>query len=99
MPYRVSCSSDNWGGTVIQHWMSAAALAKCTPTPDSTLYNAMIHPLQVGPLALTGVVWYQVRTPPSHSRFVSRWDVSVCVCACVSVCVRVPVRVRARGRL
>ena len=59
-----ACSSDNWGGTPIQHWMSAAALSKCTSTPDSILYNAMIAPLQVGPLALTGAVWYQVPILP-----------------------------------
>ena len=35
----------------------------CTPgqskCPDSILYNAMIHPFTVGPMALSGFTWYQ----------------------------------------
>ena len=30
-------------------------------TRDSTLYNAMIAPYTIGPMALTGFTWYQVR--------------------------------------
>jgi len=51
--------SDNWGGTPIQYWMSPEALLTCGMKNESTLWNAMIHPLLVGPLAATGVVWYQ----------------------------------------
>ncbi len=37
-----------------------ATLAACNVTTvDSTLYNAMIHPYVVGPMALTGFTWYQ----------------------------------------
>lgn len=71
-PSSVLCfSSDNWGGTPIEYWMSPAALLKCTPPPrirsrdfapdSSSMYNSMIAPLTLGPLALTGVLWYQVR--------------------------------------
>ena len=30
-------------------------------TRDSSLYNAMIAPYTIGPMALTGFTWYQVR--------------------------------------
>jgi len=67
-----------WGGTSINIWLPAAAVAACPTTfaqapatveegpsapgsVDSSAYNAMIAPLTVGPLALKGVVWYQVR--------------------------------------
>ena len=66
-----------WGGTSINIWLPAAAVAACPTTfaqapatvdegpsapgsVDSSAYNAMIAPLAVGPLALKGVVWYQV---------------------------------------
>jgi len=41
--------SSNWGGTPVQSW-----------EPNTgTLYNSMIAPFAVGPMALTGVTWYQ----------------------------------------
>jgi len=41
--------SSNWGGTPVQSW-----------EPNTgTLYNSMIAPLTVGPMALTGITWYQ----------------------------------------
>jgi len=41
--------SSNWGGTPVQSW-----------EPNSgSLYNSMIAPFTVGPMALTGVTWYQ----------------------------------------
>ena len=36
---------------------------------DSTAYNAMIAPLTVGPLAIKGLVWYQVRATCLLPRF------------------------------
>jgi len=51
--------SDNWGGTRIELWTPAAPVQQCNDTPAGNLWNAMIYPLQVGPLALTGAVWYQ----------------------------------------
>ncbi|CAB9520745.1 Sialate O-acetylesterase [Seminavis robusta] len=40
--------SNNWGGTKIELWQ-----------PGGYLYNAMIHPYMVGPMAVTGFTWYQ----------------------------------------
>ena len=41
--------SSNWGGTPVQSW-----------EPNTgALYNSMIAPFAVGPMALTGVTWYQ----------------------------------------
>jgi sialate O-acetylesterase len=40
--------SNNWGGTAIEKWQ-----------PNGPLYNAMIYPYTVGPMALTGFTWYQ----------------------------------------
>ena len=50
--------SSNWGGTPVQSW----------ERDTGTLYNSMIAPLAVGPMALTGVTWYQVRRPLSTPR-------------------------------
>lgn len=52
--------SDNWGGTPVEMWSTPQALAACgITTPNSILYNAMIHPYTVGPMALVGFAWYQ----------------------------------------
>lgn len=50
--------NDNWGGTPVEHWSTPASLAQCGSTVnDSTLYNAMINPYTVGPMAVTGFTW------------------------------------------
>ncbi|CAK0792695.1 unnamed protein product [Prorocentrum cordatum] len=41
--------SSNWGGTPVQSWEPNTGV----------LYNSMIAPFAVGPMALTGVMWYQ----------------------------------------
>jgi len=41
--------SSNWGGTPVQSWERNTGI----------LYNSMIAPFAVGPMALTGVTWYQ----------------------------------------
>jgi len=41
--------SSNWGGTPVQSW----------ERDTGTLYNSMIAPFTVGPMALTGITWYQ----------------------------------------
>merc|ERR1711865_507625 len=41
--------SSNWGGTPVQLWQPGAG----------TLYNSMIAPFALGPMALTGITWYQ----------------------------------------
>ena len=40
--------SNNVGGTEIELWQ-----------PGGSLYNAMIHPYTVGPMAISGFAWYQ----------------------------------------
>ena len=65
--------NNNWGGTPVESWTTPEVLASCNVTqPDSTLYNAMIHPYTVGPMALRGFTWYQGEAsvergkPPSY---------------------------------
>jgi len=42
--------SNNWGGTAVERWQKRGG---------GDLYNAMIYPYTVGPMALTGFIWYQ----------------------------------------
>eukprot|EP01116_Phalansterium_solitarium_P019525 TRINITY_DN5491_c0_g1_i1.p1 TRINITY_DN5491_c0_g1~~TRINITY_DN5491_c0_g1_i1.p1 ORF type:complete len:513 (-),score=201.49 TRINITY_DN5491_c0_g1_i1:164-1702(-) len=51
--------SNNWGGTPIQHWSSPDALKVCNGSTDSTLWNAMVNPYTVGPMAVRTAIWYQ----------------------------------------
>jgi len=51
--------NNNWGGTSIQQWSSADALRACGQTGSGNLWNAMIVPYTVGPMALKGVTFYQ----------------------------------------
>jgi sialate O-acetylesterase len=56
--------SDNWGGTPVESWSTAASLNSCGEdnkpgSAPGSLYNAMIHPFTVGPMAVTGFTWYQ----------------------------------------
>ena len=50
-----------WGATSIQEWMPMEALQACNHTVQTNgeLFNAMIHPFAVGPLALASFQWYQ----------------------------------------
>ena len=61
--------SNNWGGTRIQKWSSPAALATCNGTKDSSLYNAMISPYIVGPMAIRTVIWYQGEANVNESAY------------------------------
>lgn len=58
----------NVGGTGVEYWSPAKSIANCSqvtpsskgPNPsDSTLWNGMVAPLTVGPLAIGGFLWYQ----------------------------------------
>ena len=40
--------SNSWGGTKVELWQH-----------EGDLFNAMIHPYMMGPMALTGFTWYQ----------------------------------------
>jgi sialate O-acetylesterase len=56
--------SANWGGTCLSSWTPAdgAAAATCGMTGTSghaNLYNGLIAPLTLGPLALDGFLWSQ----------------------------------------
>jgi len=52
--------NNNWGGTPVESWTTPETLQACNvSTVDSTLYNAMIYPYVIGPMALTGFTWYQ----------------------------------------
>ena len=59
-PVPIGLVSNNWGGTPVESWTTPETLAACNVTTvDSILYNAMIHPYTIGPMALRGFTWYQ----------------------------------------
>ena len=62
--------NNNWGGTPVESWTTPETLQACNvSTVDSTLYNAMIYPYVIGPMALTGFTWYQgASTQPCHPK-------------------------------
>ena len=61
--------SNNWGGTKVEVWSPPEAFAQCgrnvsgddrTQTSGGgNMFNAMIHPYTVGPMALSGFTWFQ----------------------------------------
>ncbi|CAE8633239.1 unnamed protein product [Polarella glacialis] len=51
--------SSNWGGTRDEQWMSPSTSLPCGHNSTGELYNAMIVPFTVGPMAVTGFTWYQ----------------------------------------
>ena len=54
--------SSNWGGTPVQVWQPLASVRDCgspAATAGGALYNSMVAPFAVGPMALTGASWYQ----------------------------------------
>jgi len=66
-----------YGGTSIQWWSSAEALAQCPLAEtnpgsaccgyggnSSCLYNSQIHPYTLGPTQFSAVFWYQCVFPP-----------------------------------
>jgi hypothetical protein len=59
--------SSNWPGTRVEAWTPPPAFEACGRSAGSSnfLYNSMIHPIAVGPMALTGFAWYQVSEPPA----------------------------------
>lgn len=60
----VGLVSSNWPGTRVEEWVSLTpGVEKCTEghpvVLKNYLYNSMIHPFTVGPMAVTGFTWYQ----------------------------------------
>jgi sialate O-acetylesterase len=56
----VGLMSSDWGATRIEEWVPARVYARCNRSgTNGTLWNAMIEPLTIGPIALRGVAWYQ----------------------------------------
>jgi len=68
----VGAISSNWGGSPLEQWMGADALAQCgSPPPPplgappragdggplSSMYNAMIAPFGTGPTAIASAIW------------------------------------------
>ena len=51
--------SNNWGGTKVEQWLEPASTQLCGHNSTGELYNAMIAPYTVGPMALKGFTWYQ----------------------------------------
>ena len=70
--------SSNWGGTPVQVWQPLDSMRDCDggkATTGGTLYNSMIAPYTVGPMALTGISWYQGGKYPL---ILSLWPRSTC---------------------
>ncbi|EOD27890.1 hypothetical protein EMIHUDRAFT_353684, partial [Emiliania huxleyi CCMP1516] len=68
----VGLISSSWGGTQIQVWMPKAANEACHQGSWSgDRYNAMIAPFAVGPMALSGAVWYQGESNNGQGRYYS----------------------------
>jgi hypothetical protein len=60
-----------WGGSSIQSWSTRRSISACSAPPvslwwipgtDSSLFNAMVAPFMVGPMAVSGLVFYQGET-------------------------------------
>ena len=51
--------SNNWGGTCVESWTTPESTAHCGHNSSGELYNAMIVPYSVGPMAVSGFTWYQ----------------------------------------
>lgn len=68
---KIGLIDSSWGGTHINSWSPPEAVDSCPPHPNlnlsqcdnpcnySSLYNSMIAPLTVGPLAVKTIVWWQ----------------------------------------
>eukprot|EP00037_Helgoeca_nana_P006386 m.58951 g.58951 ORF g.58951 m.58951 type:complete len:520 (+) comp17275_c0_seq1:52-1611(+) len=49
--------SNNWPGTKVEQWTPPETTAQCGHAATGELYNAMIVPYTVGPMAVSGFAW------------------------------------------
>jgi hypothetical protein len=49
--------SNNWPGTKVEQWTLPETTTQCGHTSTGELYNAMIVPYTVGPMAVSGFTW------------------------------------------
>ena len=57
-PVPVGLISNNWGGTKLEVWTPPDAYGACGRAVEAApMYNAMIVPYTVGPMALAGFTW------------------------------------------
>ena len=60
-PVPVGLVSNNWGGTKLEVWTPPDAFGACGRAVEAApMYNAMIVPYTVGPMALAGFTWCAV---------------------------------------
>ena len=62
-PVPVGLVSNNWGGTKLELWTPPDAFGACGREVEAApMYNGMILPFAVGPMALAGFTWCAVPT-------------------------------------
>ena len=49
--------SSNWGGTKVELWQPPESIKDCPGKGQGTLWNSMVAPYAVGPMALKGLTW------------------------------------------
>jgi len=95
--------SSNWGGTKIESWMTQKAITPCNGSAPANLFNAMIFPFTVGPMAVTGFTWCESSPEPPCAPRQSRWEPPRALTACLELTLDAPLnallteQIRARA--